>query len=109
MTSGEDDLERRREQLAAKIDVRETAEEAARQRAERSSMTGYAVAFRLSTELVAGVLVGAVIGYLIDLWLGISPWGLIVFLLLGFAAGVLNVLRSAGLIQPPQPGNRPGA
>jgi ATP synthase protein I len=53
--------------------------------------------FRLSTELVAGVLVGAALGWLIDRWLGISPWGLIVFLLLGFAAGVLNVMRAAGL------------
>jgi ATP synthase protein I len=53
--------------------------------------------FRLSTELVAGVLVGAMLGWLLDRWLGISPWGLIVFLLLGFAAGVLNVMRAAGV------------
>jgi ATP synthase protein I len=55
--------------------------------------------FRLSTELVAGVVVGAVIGWLIDRGLGISPWGLIVFLLLGFAAGVLNVMRAAGVVR----------
>jgi len=54
--------------------------------------------FRLSTELVAGVLVGALIGWLIDRGLGISPWGMIVFLLLGFAAGVLNVMRAAGVV-----------
>jgi ATP synthase protein I len=54
--------------------------------------------FRLSTELVAGVLVGAAVGWLIDRWLGISPWGMIVFLLLGFAAGVLNVMRAAGVV-----------
>ncbi len=53
--------------------------------------------FRLSTELVAGVLVGAALGWLLDRWLGISPWGLIVFLLLGFTAGVLNVMRAAGV------------
>jgi ATP synthase protein I len=52
--------------------------------------------FRLSTELVAGVLIGALIGWLIDRGLGISPWGMIVFVLLGFAAGVLNVIRAAG-------------
>jgi len=53
---------------------------------------------RLSSELVAGVLVGGLIGWLLDRWLGISPWGLIVFVLLGFAAGVLNVMRAAGLV-----------
>jgi ATP synthase protein I len=56
--------------------------------------------FRLSTELVAAVLVGAAIGWLIDWGLGISPWGMIVFLLLGFAAGVLNVMRAAGVVPP---------
>jgi ATP synthase protein I len=55
---------------------------------------GLARGLRLSTELVAGVLVGAFIGWALDRWLGISPWGLIVFLLLGFAAGVRNVVRA---------------
>jgi ATP synthase protein I len=53
---------------------------------------------RLSSELVAGVLVGAVIGWSLDYWVGTKPWGLIVLVLLGFAAGVLNVMRSAGLM-----------
>jgi ATP synthase protein I len=61
--------------------------------------SAFATGFRMSTELVAGVLVGALIGWLLDKWLGISPWGLIVFLLLGFAAGVLNVMRAAGVVR----------
>jgi ATP synthase protein I len=66
-----------------------------------ATASGYARGFRLSSELVAGVLVGAGLGWLIDRWLGISPWGLIVFLLLGFVAGVLNVMRSAGVVAAP--------
>lgn len=64
--------------------------------------SAFARGFRLSTELVAGVLVGALIGWLIDRWLGISPWGLMIFLLLGFAAGVLNVMRAAGVVRDRQ-------
>jgi ATP synthase protein I len=60
-----------------------------------TTASGYARGFRLTSEFVAGVLVGAGLGWLIDRLLGIAPWGLLVFLLLGFAAGVLNVVRSA--------------
>lgn len=66
---------------------------------QTADLSAIARGFRLSTELVAGVLVGAAIGWLLDRWLGISPWGLIVFLLLGFAAGVLNVMRAAGIVR----------
>jgi ATP synthase protein I len=69
-----------------------------------SDPSAIARGFRLSTELVAGVLVGAGIGWLLDWWLGISPWGMIVFLLLGFAAGVLNVMRAAGVVRDNTPG-----
>ncbi|MEA2920676.1 MAG: synthase protein [Bradyrhizobium sp.] len=57
-----------------------------------------AVGLRLSSELVAGVLVGAALGWGFDRLLSTSPWGLIVFLLLGFTAGVINVMRSAGVM-----------
>jgi ATP synthase protein I len=62
-----------------------------------TNASGYAKGFRLSSELVAGVVVGAGLGWLLDRFLGIAPWGLIVFVLLGFAAGVLNVMRAAGV------------
>jgi len=53
--------------------------------------------FRLSSELIASVLVGALIGWAIDRLLSTSPFGLIVFFLLGFAAGIVNVVRSASV------------
>jgi len=66
---------------------------------QTTDASAFARGFRLSTELVGGVVAGAGIGWLIDRWLGISPWGLIVFLLLGFAAGILNVMRAAGVVR----------
>jgi ATP synthase protein I len=55
-----------------------------------------ALGFRLSSELIAGVAVGAAIGWGFDHLLSTSPFGFIVFLLLGFVAGVVNVVRTAG-------------
>nr|AAF78799.1 unknown [Bradyrhizobium japonicum] len=63
-------------------------------RAARAS--AMALGFRLSSELVAGVVVGAGIGWGFDRLLSTSPFGFIVFLLLGFVAGVVNVVRTAG-------------
>lgn len=60
--------------------------------------SGVARGLRFSTELVGGVVVGGLIGWFLDRWLGISPWGFIVFVLLGFAAGMLNLMRAAGFL-----------
>ena len=56
-------------------------------------------AFRMSAEFVAGVLAGGGLGYLLDRVAGTSPWGLIVLLLLGFGAGVWNVMRASGFLR----------
>ena len=96
--SPEAGLSERRAQLNRKLDgIRAVEEKAARK--PQSSSSGYAQAMKLSSEFIAGVLVGAGIGWVLDQWFGTSPLGLIVFLLLGFAAGVLNVLRSAGVVE----------
>jgi ATP synthase protein I len=58
-------------------------------------MSGWNRGMRLGTEFIAAILVGAGMGYLLDLWLKTSPWLMLVMLLVGFAAGVLNVVRSA--------------
>ena len=61
--------------------------------ASLDSQTGKVMAFRIGTELVVAVAVGGGIGFLIDSWLDTKPWFLIVFLLLGNAAGLWNVFR----------------
>lgn len=53
------------------------------------------IAWRMVTELVVGVLLGAAIGWGIDSAIGTLPAFLIVFALLGFAAGVKVMMRSA--------------
>jgi ATP synthase protein I len=51
--------------------------------------------FRVLTELVAGVVVGGLIGWQLDTWFNTSPFLLIVLLVLGTAAGFWNVYRIA--------------
>jgi ATP synthase protein I len=53
-----------------------------------------AYGMRMAAELVAAVIVGGVIGWALDWVLGSRPWLFLVFFLLGFAAGVLNVMRA---------------
>jgi ATP synthase protein I len=55
---------------------------------------GMAYGLRMAAELVAAVIVGGAIGYGLDRWLGSTPWLFLLFFLLGFAAGVLNVVRA---------------
>ena len=69
-------------------------------RGSNADPSALARGYRLLAEFVAGILVGAGIGWLIDRLLGTSPWGMIVLLLGGFAAGVLNMMRAAGVVPP---------
>ena len=61
---------------------------------ETSSNQSLVSAFsRVATELLSGLVIGAAVGWTIDRWLNTSPWFLIVFFLLGGAAGILNLWR----------------
>ncbi len=61
----------------------------------RSPASGLALAWRIVSELVAGVAVGAGLGWLLDRWLDTRPWLMVTFLFLGMAAGCYNVYRVA--------------
>jgi ATP synthase protein I len=74
---------------------------------QQSGLGGAGRAFRLASEFVAAIIVGAAIGIGLDALFGTSPWMLIVFLLMGFAAGVVNVARTAGRMNAPVPADAP--
>ena len=66
--------------------------------------TAMAKALRLSTELIGGIVVGGAIGYFLDKWLGTWPWLFILMFMLGSAAGIMNVVRTASKEKtPPAP------
>ena len=64
---------------------------------ENSSFIGSA--FKLGTELVSAVLVGTIIGFILDTWLDTKPWLIILFFFLGSVAGILNVIKVAKRMQ----------
>ena len=53
------------------------------------------LAFRLSTEIVSGIVVGSIMGWSLDKWLGSQPWFFLIFFILGIAAGIINVIKTA--------------
>lgn len=80
-----DDLDRRIAEAKAKNENSRPTPVAGEGAAENR---GWAVGI----EFVGSVLVGALIGYFLDKWLGTAPWLMIVFLLLGFAAGLRRTI-----------------
>jgi ATP synthase protein I len=95
--SDEDD-KKALEELDARLNrAREHAQDPLKQKtAEKSEKGGpLGLAFRVSVEIVSAVAVGVAIGWLLDEWLGTRPWLMLVFIVLGGGAGILNVYRMA--------------
>lgn len=84
-----DDLDRLDAKLKSARD--RIGETGTQELASEGTSLGYG--FRLSVELLAGLLVGLGMGYVIDGWLGSRPWFMLVFMILGLGAGILNVMR----------------
>lgn len=101
-----DAMRRRAGELGRKLDGLRTtsvvrqprSQEAAAASAQRSNALGQA--FRISIDLMVGVGVGGGLGWVLDRQIpGMRPWGLVVGLLVGFAAGMMNVIRTARQMQ----------
>ena len=57
------------------------------------------IAFKMSTELVSAVVVGTIIGFILDNWFGTKPWLILIFFFVGVIAGIMNVVKSAKKMQ----------
>jgi len=104
--NGGGELSERLRRLDEKLDARE-AEDKRKLSApapDAADRSGFTRGLKLSGDFIGGVVAGFAVGWAFDKLTGWSPWGLIVFILLGFAAGILNVLRTLGAV--PQFGGR---
>jgi ATP synthase protein I len=83
-------------ELGSRLDKAKAERDAAAQADLDAEMRGRGMAYgmRMAAEMVAAVIVGGAIGYGLDYLLGSKPWLFLLFFVLGFAAGVLNVVRS---------------
>ena len=89
-----------------KFDALSTRLKIAKRKANKNSFTNskkntssLGAALKLSTEMVAAVFVGSIIGFILDNWFDSKPWLTIIFFFVGAVAGILNVIRSAKLMQ----------
>lgn len=96
-SENDEQLHARLEQLRAAL---QKQEEDRREQSGRTTLPiggsfgrAMSVGFTVLSEFVAAILVGALIGWQADVWLGTKPWLLVLFLGLGVAAGFWNVFR----------------
>jgi len=89
----------------SRLEKLDTRLKAARQRRDgdgkrkRVPVGDFGPAIRVAVDLVAGIIVGVLIGLGLDSWLGTGPWLMLLFFVLGAAAGIMNVMRTAGQIE----------
>ena len=65
----------------------------------KQSPSSIGTAFKMSTELVYAVVVGTIIGFILDKTFGTKPWLILIFFFVGVVAGILNVFKSAKKMQ----------
>lgn len=100
------DDKKKSEEMKATLNDLSTRVSAAREANEPKEARGlneattYGIATRLVAELVAGILVGVLVGWYLDRLFDTKPWLMIFFIMLGAAAGIINVMRAAKQLTP---------
>lgn len=100
------DRKQKSDEMKAKLDELNTRVSAAREANKPKPSRGfkevstYGIATRLVAELIAGILVGVLFGWYLDQWLDTKPWLMILLIVIGSAAGIMNVMRAAKQLAP---------
>ena len=84
-----------KDQFKARLEIAKSKILKKNKDSKQSSSSNLGVAFKMSTEMVAAVVVGTIIGFILDNWFGTKPWLILIFFFVGVVAGILNVIRSA--------------
>ena len=66
---------------------------------DKQPTSSIGTAFKMSTELVSAVVVGTIIGFILDKTFGTKPWLILIFFFVGVIAGIVNVFKSAKNMQ----------
>jgi ATP synthase protein I len=88
-------IRKRSEELGQKLDALKSQRAEAERPAIPGNRSDFGAAFKFAAELVVGVAVGGGLGWALDKQFGTAPWLMVVLVILGFAAGLLNVVRAA--------------
>ncbi|MDG1438974.1 MAG: AtpZ/AtpI family protein [Emcibacteraceae bacterium] len=100
------DRKQKSDEMKATLDELNTRVSAAREANKPKPSRGfkevstYGIATRLVAELIAGILVGVLFGWYLDQWLDTKPWLMILLIVIGAAAGIMNVMRAAKQLAP---------
>jgi ATP synthase protein I len=84
----------RLESLDERLDRLQQAE--ARRDARKQGDAGNRAGRLVVSQLVGGPVGGAIVGWVLDQWLGTAPWLLLGLMFVGFAGGFISVMRISG-------------
>ena len=81
--------------ISTRLKIAKTNIQKTEQKKTGTNAASLGKALKISTELVAAVVVGTTLGFILDNWFDTRPWLTIIFFFMGVAAGILNVIKSA--------------
>ena len=88
-------IRKRSSEIGQKLDARKAKRDEAERVDNLARQTAFGQATRYAADLIVGVALGGVLGWALDQQFGTAPWLMVLLVILGFAAGLLNVIRAA--------------